>query len=997
MFLVSVAFCFLNADSLQNHNVHRASSLYFENALKTVRDALMNSRKAAEFYRKKEYSKSIAYFDKSEKQILSLKIPTLRRGDVLATIYLGLANSYRQLNRFNEAEKYFKKAIRHAENAPSDKRERMLTIYSEYATFLAHDLFEYQRAEKYFDKIIGLVTSKSKKVPPGSRVVVLLNLSSTLDKLDMTEKSLKLCLDAKRIVERHPNIDIKFKIRTYEYLSDEYFRMGDYSQAFKYMNNSLELAKSRYGPKSLIALDMELKKASLFRKMGMYEESRKVLSALLPYERIMPWQMYYDLHNGLGIVLKHLKKYEEAKKHYGKAAEVWARYTRMPDPAMENNLALLYKDQNRTGEALEHLLKAIKIRQQRQFGNKERNTALASNYMNLGSLYDDMGRYVEAEKYYKKALAIRQKVYGPQSEPVASVLSNMAVLYHHAGNLQKAYRYAAKSFKGYMKYSGKILPNLDRATSRNFLKANRRYLDHFMEYGFDAYIQDKKNDAGKIKEEIYEGWLDYKGSQFDNLNITLALLLSSTNEKVNTLLKSLLADERELARLYQNYPKPDRRKLWKEAIKKTKNEIADLKRKISKILDRQDFAGKLSTLSYRDISSILKKNELYIDYARTDGNYYLFALDRQGHITFKKLDRNTTERIDRLVRDFRHNVNTFVSDGNITADRLQSLTIQAKKKLSRLYRLALSDPLSTVLADKSDLIISPDGALRLIPFEAFYDITKGKYLIESKKIRYVPNGKEFVRLSKYVYRTHNNKSVVIAAPDFDVDVATRYPQTEQKSVEGKEGADYLSRSGIVRSLFRMRFNPLPGTRAEAKAIETIFGKDHVREYKEINATESNLFRVKRPEILHIATHGFFINDKNIPNPMLKSGIALTGANASAVRGRSDGIVTALKLSGLDLRGTDLVVLSACNTGVVDPKSTESVSGLAKAFIQAGAKDIVMSLWPVNDQSTKELMTSFYRQMHQQGAYAEALRAAKLKMIRQNMHPYFWAPFILSGQ
>jgi len=192
------------------------------------------------------------------------------------------------------------------------------------------------------------------------------------------------------------------------------------------------------------------------------------------------------------------------------------------------------------------------------------------------------------------------------------------------------------------------------------------------------------------------------------------------------------------------------------------------------------------------------------------------------------------------------------------------------------------------------------------------------------------------------------------------------------------------------------FTALPGTKAEAKAIKSTFAEGATTEYLQDSATEKNLIKIKEPNILHIATHGFFINDDTIPNPMLKSGIVLTGANKSRIKGRGDGIVTALKLSGLDLKGTDLVVLSACETGVVDINSTDSVSGLSKAFIQAGAKDIVMSLWSVDDLATKELMTSFYQEMKENKNYAQALKAAKLKMIEDGRHPFYWGAFVVSG-
>jgi len=195
----------------------------------------------------------------------------------------------------------------------------------------------------------------------------------------------------------------------------------------------------------------------------------------------------------------------------------------------------------------------------------------------------------------------------------------------------------------------------------------------------------------------------------------------------------------------------------------------------------------------------------------------------------------------------------------------------------------------------------------------------------------------------------------------------------------------------------MRFQPLPGTAKEAQNITTIIeSRVPTKEFLQKNATEDNLLTIKSPKVLHIATHGFFINNSEVPNPMLKSGIALSGANYSLVKHRSDGVVTALKLMGLNLNGTDLVVLSACETGVVDIDSTDTVSALGKAFIQAGAKDVVMSLWKVDDTQTANLMKMFYQEQQNKNRYKTALREAKLKMIRDGLHPYYWGAFLING-
>jgi CHAT domain-containing protein len=468
------------------------------------------------------------------------------------------------------------------------------------------------------------------------------------------------------------------------------------------------------------------------------------------------------------------------------------------------------------------------------------------------------------------------------------------------------------------------------------------------------------------------------------------LYATTQNSKFKTKINNLVSSKRYLAQLYQTLPKPKERRNWQKSIKNTEKKISKLTNEITSQADSLKKEQGLRDITYKDITFRLKKNELYIDYAKIENNYYLFSLDHQENITFIQIDKKSTKKIESLIKTFREDITTILNK-KLSDKELTALTKHSKKKLSTLYELVIRKPLDNIIKDKTSLIISPDGALRLLPFETLYDKEKGKYFIEEKEIRYIPSGKELVRLYKYSKNNVNRKqsTVIFSNPNFNTKIASS--DKEEIAITPN-----TSRSGIIKSLFRMRFSSLPGTEEEANAIQSILKNTKVKEYAKGKATESNLLKIKEPTVLHIATHGFFINDNSIPNPMLKSGIALAGANTSVIRGKSDGVVTALKLSGLDLKGTNLVVLSACETGVVDINATDSVSGLSKAFIQAGAKDIVMSLWSVDDQATKELMSSFYREMKATKNYAEALKAAKLKMIEEGRHPFYWGAFVVCG-
>jgi CHAT domain-containing protein len=161
--------------------------------------------------------------------------------------------------------------------------------------------------------------------------------------------------------------------------------------------------------------------------------------------------------------------------------------------------------------------------------------------------------------------------------------------------------------------------------------------------------------------------------------------------------------------------------------------------------------------------------------------------------------------------------------------------------------------------------------------------------------------------------------------------------------------------------------------------------------------------------LHLATHGFFL--KNQPhdpdsnrweNPLLRSGLLLAGYNTWLARGEvpeeaEDGMLTAEDVTGLDLLDTELVVLSACETGLGQIHVGEGVFGLRRAFVPAGAKTLVMSLWKVPDQQTQELMVDFYQRILAGQPRAEALRQAQLALKAQYPDPYYWGAFICQGE
>lgn len=320
-------------------------------------------------------------------------------------------------------------------------------------------------------------------------------------------------------------------------------------------------------------------------------------------------------------------------------------------------------------------------------------------------------------------------------------------------------------------------------------------------------------------------------------------------------------------------------------------------------------------------------------------------------------------------------------------------------------------PVRPLLDGAREIFVSPDGQLHLVPLQALRD-ELGNYLIESMALTWLTSGRELV--VQRDPRPARQPPTIVAAPAY-------HGETSSPSDDARAVVD----------LRKMRFKPLAGTAEEASAIAGVFADAKLLTGEE--ASETALRHVAGPRLLHIATHGFFLptgsddgtgtralvlEDEGptppppssspppppLDDPLLQSGLALRGANVvpprpSALGGvADDGLLTAMEAASLDLRGTKLVVLSACETGVGEVHNGEGVIGLRRAFALAGAETLVMSLWKVSDAATRDLMIDTFTRLARGGGRAEALRQAQLAALALpgREHPYYWAAFFAAG-
>ena len=328
-------------------------------------------------------------------------------------------------------------------------------------------------------------------------------------------------------------------------------------------------------------------------------------------------------------------------------------------------------------------------------------------------------------------------------------------------------------------------------------------------------------------------------------------------------------------------------------------------------------------------------------------------------------------------------------------------------------------PLAKATQGVKTWFVSPDGELNRVPFAALSSPHSASLLSDSVQLRVLTTGRELLDLNDNS-PSPSSQSLVVANPTFDR-VATSFPKAQNQAVSSAmENESSLERSGDMNAMF---WQPLPGTAMEGAEVAAVTGGLLLQKGE---ATANAVKSQRSPKILHLATHAYFLPDKESvqssapmggmapmggtsglkassmqgESPLLRSGIVLAGANQPNQGGSDDGYLTALEVAQLDWSGTDLVVISACESGRGEIRTGEGVYGLKRSIAVAGARSSLLSLWKVDDQATAAFMQSFYQRLKEGKGKGKALTETQQEFrnhpIAGLRHPYVWAAFQLSG-
>ena len=748
--------------------------------------------------------------------------------------------------------------------------------------------------------------------------------------------------------------------------------IGKYNEAEKNFDEAGQKLKAAFGENSMQYAIVQNNKAMLYQTLGRYPDAVQLMKEAIKNtegtnKKLLQGKNSFDnrrFQSNLALLYQMSGNFAQAEATFLSIKKVFESkmQTNAPEYAsLLNQLAQLYIQMNNP-EQTEPLLQKAAAIYKKKF--TEENPSFAKVQNDLGNFYRMQGRYPEAETALVRAIGIRKTTLGENHPDYVKSVDNLAVLYWKKGDLSKAYTYFNEAMTKSLDFINQYFPPMSEAEKSKYWDVLQPRFQRFYSYAIET---------STTKPDILNDVYDYQIA-------TKALLLNSTNKIKKAILssgdQSLIKDyldwigqKETLSRYYA---------LSKDELKQQKIDIQSLEKQANateRSLSQRstDFSKGYSNekISYKQVSALLTDTEAVIEIIRVRG-----------------FDKDFTE-------DSRYVVMVLTKDSDLPKMVVLDNGNQVETRYAKYYKNAILQRLpdqysyeqfwakiDPIVAGKKTLYFSPDGVYNQINVNTLKK-ADGDYVLNRFDVVIIGNSKDLLALK--------NKKAIAKKDAF----LLGFP-------------DY---GGAAPAL--------PGTKIEIDVVSKILKASGyiVTQREQKVATEANIKGVKGPSLMHIATHGYFLPDASIGagsamgvdaenaknNPLLRSGLILAGApdptkeeQEPDLQSNDNGILTAYEAMNLNLEGTDLIVLSACETGLGDVKAGEGVYGLQRAFLVAGANALVMSLWKVDDAATQMLMTNFYTNWTKGGNKLKAFKQAQLQLMTKYKEPYYWGAFVMMG-
>lgn len=950
-----------------------------------------------------KYADEMGRFDEAEAYYTDLLESDRKnhgtKSDEYKLTALATAQHYGQVNTYEELRKGVR-LLRPIARSLDDEDPLKPQMYSQLV-YLYGQLGARRQAENYFADAARYYDLQG-RFASRENAMTFNDYGLYLQSIGDYPKAEKVQREALSILDRLPGDNSDIQDILYGGLAKSLMSLGNYDGAQNYLETSITLAREVYGE-------------------GSYNE---VINTI-----------------GLGTVFWLKQDWANAEKKYNEALaimEALGASSSFEYTTVINNLGTVYRDKGELDKALEYATKAtqgyLEI-----VGNKSPYYIKA--IYNLGDIYMKRGEAKLGEKYLREAQKTSKAELGEFHPEYARITLKLAINQWDQKKFDEAETLYSEVFNNYFQQLESYFPTLSEEEKTKFY--NNKIKPAFEQ--FNSFLVEMSRDQEPLLGLMYDYQLATKGLLFYATNKVRSAIINSGDSLLIAKYESWIDQKEQLSKLYSS---------TSESVE-IRNERIDSLTQSANLLEKElgeasaVFAGAYTQgqKTWKDVKSELQPGEAAIEMIRfrnftpgkggeySDEVFYgalIVTSDTEDHPQMV-LMRNGAEMENKFLANYRN-------------------AIKFKMDEDYSYRLFWR-PIANRLGDIKKVYFSPDGVYNQISIYTLLNSETGKFLIDEIDLKIITNTKDLTLSDIGSPASSNGKAYLFGYPNYnlgtledDVDrealasevaKAVSQGRGENREVRGSDrggrGSETLSRGfgdngeglsrGLRGNLQRYMSGGnlmalLPGTKVEVESIANIYTNAELDPalFLEDQATEQEIKTVNNPRTLHIATHGFFLEseklkasggevDTYVENPLLRSGLILAGANSFIASGQisedyedgEDGILTAYEAMNLNLDNTDLVVLSACETGLGEISNGEGVYGLQRAFQVAGAESIIMSMWTVDDAATQELMTNFYNQWIKTGDKQQAFVTAQ-KMLKEKWKaPYYWGAFVMVGQ
>jgi CHAT domain-containing protein/tetratricopeptide (TPR) repeat protein len=837
-----------------------------------------------------------------------------------------------------------------------------------------------------------------------------------------------------------------------------YHAQGEYGRALDYHQRALAMYQKVYpGPHPGIATSLN-DIGAVYQARGEYAKALDYLQRALAMRQKLwdgPHPAVAVSLNNIGAVYHVQGEYGRALDHYQRALAMFQKLYDGPHPDIAtslSNIGLFYDDRGEYGRALDYVQRALAMQRKLYHGP---HPDIAQSLNNIGGVYHDQGEYGQALDYHEQALAIKQKLYPGPHPDIALSLSNIGRAYQDQGEHSKALhswdealqvlRLAPSAeplpFDRLQASDLRPLPMTvntltwrglasEKALPRNPTAAELRGCER--SYALASDLLDRvrhetiKGEADQLRHgaemseltprrvgicrRLFELTGDpaelaaaFRAAEQGRARVFLEELAASRAGLLGGVSPELRDQEAALLRRLREYDlriekeesnpgKGDTplSKLW-EGRQQTEADLLKLVTEMEKQFPRYAALKYPKPCSVEEARACLDPNEVALHFVLGKEESYALLLEA------KPAPGDKAQRLAIYVLPGRD----AIADGVTALADADTLTLPARVRGlgAELYAKLLA-PLAGRLRGK-DLVIVPDGPLGYLPFELLVEETDGggRFLVEGHRIRYAPSltALHLGRLwAKQREQLPDRLLWALGDPVYGAEDERLTGKPALAAASRDAGRELAWREGQGTERFaRLRYSGREVDKIRERLGETtrrvVTGKDATEAAVRRASADGDLARAR---YVHFACHGILGLNDGQPPALVLSLVGNSGERDEF--GVLDGFLRLDEVTNLRLNA-DLVVLSACRSGQGRLYNGEGVHGLARAFLHAGSRGVVCSLWSVDDKETADFMAAFYGRLKDGRPAADALRDTRLEMIRAGKAPLYWAPFILIGE